>query len=129
MPLQPVEIGLVASSLGIIWVLIQIFIASRRRDKELQKNASEEAVWRTKVEMKFDQLEHDFKTLKADFPTTQSIIGIIDNLRKENKEEHERLTHHIDEQLRRLDDKVERVAKEGRESRGEIYTLIEKIRK
>lgn len=121
MELHALEIGVVATLVAILGGLIQIWTASKRRDKEMQKHAAEDAVWRTTVEL-------TIKEIQKSIPTLESFLSALEGLRKESHAEHTALTKHIDDQVDRLDDKVERVAKEGRESRGEIYTLIEKIR-
>lgn len=121
MEFGPIEIGVVATLIAILGGLVQIWTASKRRDKEMQKHAAEDAVWRTTVEL-------TIKEIQKSIPTLEVFLKALDTLRKESHAEHTALTQHIDDQVDRLDDKVERVAKEGRESRGEIYQLIEKIR-
>ena len=117
-----IDIGQFAFIAGLVLTLIRLWQAGKERDKEMRKQSEDVAVWRTKVDLKLENLVNNQIS-------TDEVIKMLDEFRKEVKSDHETNVRHMDTIFSELRKEIEQVRWKGEDGRDKIYALIEKIRK
>ena len=120
MAIESIDLGQFAALIGLAWILVQMYIAGRKRDRMLADRAAADAVWRNKIEMTIAGMEKNIPTIDA-FLAAQEVA------RKESREDHERLGRHLDEQVEKLERKIDRVSDDARDGRKNLYSKFDHL--
>lgn len=119
MQIDGVDIWQFVALAPLVWAIINIWSANRRREQKL----IDMALWKKDV-------EHSLELLKTQgCKDTTGITAELKEFRKEVRNDHKETESKIEEMENRLEQKIDLVAKEDREGRAKIYDLIESIRK
>lgn len=142
MQIEGIDIGQFAALVSLAWVLIQVWIAGKKRDKQLADKAAEDAVRYTKLELAVERIDKSIPSMQAFLDTLQAVRTEsredhekhvahldeqMDRLRNETHRDNQELSAHLDRQVDKLQERIDHVAEDAKDGRAKLHTKLDRM--